>query len=347
MFWNEKGVEIINERTHVNGIKRFYKHVTARPRWPITKCALTQTWMRHLWSVQMDSSHEMLTHLRESSYNSRAPYSKCLLAVCASSSTEATFTYFYFLCEGFLVIVEYLHKMVSFDLNLSWQLFSSRLWNILFFWNHYLHSASSPLRAAKYAGKQKKKKGNRLKKMLHQYQLPCRSVKVGVRFDFHLKKWNRTRKTQFASFAYELRFFARGCHFMHSDSHIQVCSLKNERVAVSGSTRQTVLGDGPVILDTVYRQSRCTPASTSHTATYIIYCQVQQPPRDAGTEEVCSFGKRVRATSFFSPEEFLEGRREVKNQRAICRSCLVGAKRAGQENIMTRGECFVASLAQL
>lgn len=41
--WNEKGVEIINERTHVNGIKRFYKHVTARPRWPITKCALTQT----------------------------------------------------------------------------------------------------------------------------------------------------------------------------------------------------------------------------------------------------------------------------------------------------------------
>lgn len=235
----------------------------------------------------------------------------------------------------------------EFDLNLSWQLFSSRLWNILFFWNHYLHSASSPLRAAKYAGKQKKKKGNRLKKMLHQYQLPCRSVKVGVRFDFHLKKWNRTRKTQFASFAYELRFFARGCHFMHSDSHIQVCSLKNERVAVSGSTRQTVLGDGPVILDTVYRQSRCTPASTSHTATYIIYCQVQQPPRDAGTEEVCSFGKRVRATSFFSPEEFLEGRREVKNQRAICRSCLVGAKRAGQENIMTRGECFVASLAQL
>lgn len=102
-----------------------------------------------------------------------------------------------------------------------------------------------------------------------------------------------------------------------------------------------------MILDTVYRQSRCTPASTSHTATYIIYCQVQQPPRDAGTEEVCSFGKRVRATSFFSPEEFLEGRREVKNQRAICRSCLVGAKRAGQENIMTRGECFVASLAQL
>lgn len=176
--------------------------------------------------------------------------------------------------------------------------------------------------------------------MLHQYQLPCRSVKVGVRFDFHLKKWNRTRKTQFASFAYELRFFARGCHFMHSDSHIQVCSLKNERVAVSGSTRQTFLGDGPVILDTVYRQSRCTPASTSHTATYIIYCQVQQPPRDAGTEEVCSFGKRVRATSFFSPEEFLEGRREVKNQRAICRSCLVGAKRAGQENIMTRGGMF-------
>lgn len=160
----------------------------------------------------------------------------------------------------------------EFDLNLSWQLFSSRLWNILFFWNHYLHSASSPLRAAKYAGKQKKKKGNRLKKMLHQYQLPCRSVKVGVRFDFHLKKWNRTRKTQFASFAYELRFFARGCHFMHSDSHIQVCSLKNERVAVSGSTRQTVLGDGPWywILFTgragVHQHRPATPPHTLFTA---------------------------------------------------------------------------------
>lgn len=38
------------------------------------------------------------------------------------------------------------------------------LWNILFFWNHYLHLASSPLRAAKYTGKQKKKKENRHKK---------------------------------------------------------------------------------------------------------------------------------------------------------------------------------------
>lgn len=177
--------------------------------------------------------------------------------------------------------------------------------------------------------------------MLHQYQLPCRSVKVGVRFDFHLKKWNRTRKNAICLFRLRASLF-RSRLPLHAFwlTHSGLL-IKEWASGCIGFHSTDCPWRRPVILDTVYRQSRCTPASTSHTATYIIYCQVQQPPRDAGTEEVCSFGKRVRATSFFSPEEFLEGRREVKNQRAICRSCLVGAKRAGQENIMTRGNVLL------
>ena len=181
-------------------------------------------WIRHLWIVQMDSSHEMRLHLRESSYNSWALYLKCLLAVFASLSTEATFTYFYFLCGGFLVIVEYLHKMVSLiyiSADNSWaaalEIFGS-FDTIICIWPVLLWKLKNT--PASLTKKKKERKKTGFKKMLHQYQLPCRSVKVGVRFDFHLKKWNWTRKTQFASFAYELHFsleeVATSCALAHT-----------------------------------------------------------------------------------------------------------------------------------
>lgn len=88
-----------------------------------------------------------------------------------------------------------------------------------------------------------------------------------IRFSPQEMKLNS--KNAICFFRLRASLFTRGgCHFMRSGSHIQVCSLKNERVAVSDSTRQTCPWRRPVILDTVYRQSRCAPhrpASPQHT----------------------------------------------------------------------------------
>lgn len=75
-----------------------------------------------------------------------------------------------------------------------------------------------------------------------------------------------------------------------------------------------------MILDTVYRarerEGRCTPHRPGEPPHALFTCDVQQPPCDTSTEEVCSFGKRDSATSVFSCEEFLEARCEVKKPKS-------------------------------
>lgn len=85
-------------------------------------------------------------------------------------------------------------------------------------------------------------------------------------------------------------------------------------------------------------------ASTSQTATCIIYCKVQQPPCDGSTEEVCSFGKRVSAASFFSFKEFLDARCEVKPEGHLQVMC-AGGQRVGQYITMTQGKCLLAYIS--
>lgn len=148
-------------------------------------------------------------------------------------------------------------------------------------------------------------------------------------------------KTQFVSFTYKLHCsleVATSCILTHT---FKFPSLKNEQVAVLDSTRQTVLGDSPWYWILFIGREQVSTTSTGQTATCIIYCKVQQPPCDTSAEEVCSFGKRASATSFFSCKEFLEVRCEVKPESHLQVTC-GGGQRAGQYTILTQANCLLA-----
>lgn len=147
------------------------------------------------------------------------------------------------------------------------------------------------------------------------HQLACKSVS-GSGFIF-----TSINESTICFFHLRAAAFTPGCLVMHSDSHIQLALIKESASGCIGFHSTDCPWRQPVILDTVYRESRCTPHRPARPPHALFTARsgsshVTRPRRKSAHSK-----RQSVLLLFLAAEEFLAARCEVKPESHLWVMC--------------------------